>query len=288
MRQVTADTTFLADIARPTADTMQMKLSSARAIRALLHFVAQIGRLGFGRQAALVAARRVFPTRAQSVMRQTAALVAAATFIGVGVSLLRQANLGLPPYDVLVSALQPRLHISFGQTVWAISGVLFLVAAILGQRPNRWGIAYVLVVGSAIDAVSALINAPASLLGRFAFVGIAVLVLSVGISLVVHAGSTGGSFELLMKAGEERGLDRVRVRTGLEVTILVTGIILGGSFGPATFVVALGIGPCLGAASQMLQDHAEGRTRRLMRAHLDADVSADSVSDEEIMKPLAR
>lgn len=240
--------------------------SVRRLLRALFSFSAQVGNLGFGRQAALVAARRVFPTRAQSAARQAAALIIASTLIGVGVSLLRQADLGLPPYDVLVSALQPRLSISFGQTVWAISGVLFLVAGILGQWPNRWGIAYVLAVGSAIDAVSALVNAPASLFGRLAFVGIAVMVLSVGISLVVHSGSTGGSFELLMKAGEARGFDRVRVRTSLEIAILVTGIVLGGSFGPATFVVALGIGPCLGAASQMLQDHAEGRTRRLLRA----------------------
>jgi len=191
-------------------------------------------------------------------------LIIGSLFIGTGVALLTQANLGLSPYDVLASGLQPRLGLSFGQTVWSISAVLFVVAALLGQRPSRWGIAYVLSIGFAIDAVSGSINSPESLAGRVSFVVAALVTVAAGISLVVHSGSTGGSFELLMKAGEERGMDRRVVRTSLEVGVLALGIAMGGSFGPATILIALGIGPVLGVMGQALDDHSHGRMQRLL------------------------
>ena len=223
-----------------------------------------VGRLGFGRQGALAATRRMFPTRALTPARRALSLLVGSLLIGTGVALLTQARLGLSPYDVLVSALQPRIGLSFGQTVWVVSAVLFLVAAVLGQRPSRWGVAYVLANGVAIDAVSGSINSPDSMLGRLVFVVAALFTLSAGISLVVHSSSTGGAFELLMKAGEVRGLDRRKVRTSLEVGILTSGILLGGSFGLATVVIALGIGPVLGVMGQALADHSHGRARRLI------------------------
>lgn len=233
----------------------------ARSLRVATRFV---GRLGFGRSAALTATRSLFPARAHTPLRRGVSLFVGSLLIGTGVALLTQARLGLSPYDVLVSGLLPRLGLSFGQTVWVVAAGLFGIAAMLGQRPSRWGIAYVFANGVAIDAVSGSINSPESMLGRIAFVTAAIVVISAGISLVVHSGSTGGAFELLMKAGEERGLDRVTVRTSLEVGILSLGIVLGGSFGPATLAVALGIGPVLGAMSTALADHSRGRAMRLI------------------------
>lgn len=223
-----------------------------------------VGRLGFGRQGALAATRRAFPHRARTPLRKAISLLVGAMFIGTGVALLTQANLGLSPYDVLVSALQPRLGISFGQTVWLISAVMFVIAAALGERPSRWGIAYVLSIGFAVDAVAGAVNSPASMAGRVSFVFAALFVISAGVSLVVHSGSTGGGFELLMRAGEVRGKDRRVVRTSLEVGVLSFGIALGGSFGPATLIIALGIGPVLGLMGQALEDHSRGRTHRLV------------------------
>ena len=228
-------------------------------LRVVLQFV---GRLGFGRQAALAATRRVFPARAATPLRRAASLFVGSLMIGAGVALLTQARLGLTPYDVLVSGLMPRVGISFGQTVWLVSAVLFLVGAVLGVRPSRWGLAYVASIGFAVDAVAGSINSPESMAGRIMFVAAALMILSAGISLVVHSGSTGGAFELLMKAGELRGYDRKIVRTSLELGALITGIVLGGSFGPATVVVALGIGPLLGVMGQALEDHTRGRAMR--------------------------
>ncbi len=235
------------------------------------------GRLGFGRQAALVAARRVFPARAHTPLRRMVSLFAGSLLIGTAVTLLTRANLGLSPHDVFVSGVQPAIGLSFGQTVWVVSGLFFALAAVLGQPPSRWGVAYTLANGFAIDAASGLINAPGSLVGRWLFVAVAMFFLSAGISLVVHSGATGGAFELLMRAGEVRGIQPRRVRTSLEVGVLTSGVALGGQFGPATVVVALTIGPMLQCAGQMLSDHSLGRSvRRLNHA-------ADQLVPEELL-----
>ena len=101
--------------------------------------------------------------------------------IGAGVAMLSQARLGLSPYDVLVSGLQPRLGLSFGQTVWAVSGLFFLIAILLGQRPSRWGIAYVLATGVANDAVAGLIGRPEALIARVGF-WLTVLIMTLTVS----------------------------------------------------------------------------------------------------------
>jgi len=266
---VTADTGVFVQKSFLAGDTYYMQSlvrgAPSRAISWLRLTFRFVGRLGFGRQSALVATRRMFPMRAITPARQAISLLVGTIVIGTGVALLTQADLGLSPFDVLVSGLLPRVGLSFGQTVWLVSGVLFTVAAALGHRPNRWGIAYVLSVGIAIDLVSGVIVAPASLAARVAFVVAALALLSAGISLVVHSGTTGGSFELLTAAGEARGLNRQAVRTTLEVGVFAIGVALGGNIGPATLVIALGIGPMLGVMGQAFADHSHGRARRLIQ-----------------------
>ena len=63
--------------------------------------------------------------------------------IGISVALLVHAGLGLPPYDVLASALSGRFGISLGQSGWLVAAVLFGGAALLGQRPSIWGLVYI-------------------------------------------------------------------------------------------------------------------------------------------------
>lgn len=243
---------------------------------------ANFGRIGFSRHGVLAASRRLYPHSARTPARRLVSLGVGSSLIGIGVALLVQANLGLSPFDVLVSGLQPRLGISFGQTVWLISAVLFGAAALLGERPSRWGIAYVLANGLAIDAASELINAPSGMVGRVSFVFASLIVISAGISLVVHSGSTGGAFELLMRAAEKRGLPRGITRTGLEVSVLSLGIALGGSFGFATVVIATMIGPTLVVMGQALADHSAGREARVREATADDSGAARELVDSGV------
>ena len=228
--------------------------------------------IGASRHSALPALRARVDTVARPLVVRIVSLLVGSTCIGAAVALLVEADLGLPPYDVLSSGLQGRLGISLGQAGWLVAAVLFAVATLLGRRPSPWGIAYILANGVAVDAMANLLNGPDGLAGRLAFVAAGIVVMALGVSLVLYSGTTGGPFELLMTAGEDRGIPPLRVRYALDVGVLVTGLALGGSFGSGTLLFAAFMGLTLQAMAQFFADYDRGRTVRLAEASAgDAD-----------------
>ncbi len=217
----------------------------------------------FTRQGALSRARRLQPERALTPLRKVTMLFVGSGLIGIGVTLFRRADLGLPPFDVFLSAVSEIANVSHGQASWVIGAVLFAIAAAVGQRPSLYGVGYVVLNGVMIDAIDHLIGAPESLGGRLAFVLAGTATIATAVSIVAHSTSTGGAFELLTRAAELRGIQPARFRTGLEVVIFLSGVALGGVFGVATVVFALGIGVLINATAQGLADHRAGRQERL-------------------------
>jgi len=212
-----------------------------------------------------IAAEKIpVPDRARTATRRAVAMALGSTLIGGAVGLLVHAQLGLTPYDVLLSALRNHVGISMGQAAWGLSLVFFVIAALLGQRPRPTSALFVVLNGLCVDVAIGLIRTPDSLMVRVGFVALAVLFLAAGVSLVVHSGLTGGSFELLMQAGAARGIDPMRVRNVLEVGLFAAGTAFGGDFGVATVVYALVIGSVMRAMGQALDDHRRGRRERLL------------------------
>ena len=227
------------------------------------------------RQGAVATGRRAAGTKAASPARTAIALIAGSTLIGLGVTFFVRARLGLPPYDVLLSAVAAGWDITHGQAAWAISGLLLVVASILGRRPSRWSLAMVFTNGAAVDFFAHLIVGPEGLAARWSFAVLGFLSIVSGVALVVHSGATGGPFELLMGAGEDRGLSPIATRTTLEVGVVAAGVLGGGIFGPATLLFALSTGVALRVILQALTDHRSGRESRLVpdAPHRVGDVS---------------
>lgn len=226
--------------------------------------------LGISRDGVIAAGRQVSTPATRTGFRQVAALVLGSSLIGLGVSLFVQADLGVPAYDVLLTALRDRLGLSLGQAGWLFTGLLFVVATLMGQRPRPSALAYVLANGVAVDTFIHLIRSPDQMAVRIGFVVLGTLAIAGAISLIVHVGLPGGAFELLMRAGEERGLNRFHVRTGLEVSVVVAGISLGGDIGPATAVSVVAMSPMLRAFQMALSDHRNGRHLRLLSEEANA------------------
>ncbi|MBT8493318.1 MAG: hypothetical protein KJO07_09705 [Deltaproteobacteria bacterium] len=195
-----------------------------------------------------------------------AMVLLSSVLIGLAISMFRHAHLGLPPYDVLVSSISRHSALSFGQAAWVLAAVFYSAAALLGQRPKLVGLLWVFANGLMVDAMYPLLRDPSHLAGRIGLAAAAIATLSLAISVIAHSASTGGAFELLTRAAEERNVGPRRFRTGLEVAVLSLGIIAGGAFGPATLVHALAISWTIGAASQGLADHRAGRQHRLATA----------------------
>ena len=218
---------------------------------------------GLSRHGLVAAERLAAKPQTRTSVRQVASLFTGTAIIGLGVSLFIHSGLGVPAYDVMLSALRDRLGVSHGQAGWIFTGFLFLVATALGRRPQISGLFYLLFAGISVDVWLRLINDPEPLVVRMLFVVFGTAAIATGVALVIHAGLTGGSIELLMRAGEDRGLDPFRVRQGLEIGIVALGVILGGDLGIATIFFVLAMSPMLRAGRQALEDHRRGRAERL-------------------------
>jgi uncharacterized membrane protein YczE len=183
--------------------------------------------------------------------------------IGVGVAALTAANLGVAPYDVALSAIDQRTPLSFGQASWLFSGSLFLVASILGVRPTSRSLAFIFLNGLTIDIARQVIVAPDALGARIGLAAFGASILVTGVATVVYNSSAGGAFEAIMQAAENHGRRPHAVRSFLELGFLAAGAIAGGSFGPMTVLIAVSIGPSIGAGLQAFEDHQAGRELRL-------------------------
>ncbi len=223
-----------------------------------------LGRLlGTSRHSALPELRERIQRVTRPVVVRAVALGCGSVLIGMAVGMLVQANFGLPPYDVLSSGLRDQLGVTLGQAGWLVALVLFTVATLVGRRPSLWGIAYMGANGLAIDGTGHLLNAPGSMVGRIAFLLAAVVVMAVGINVVLYSGTTGGPFELLMLAGEDRGLSRTTVRYVLDAGVLALGVVVGGEFGIGTVIYGGLMGLTLQGVSQALSDYDRGKQLRV-------------------------
>ncbi len=232
----------------------------------------------FTRQGALARVRSLQPARMYSgnktkplePLRMAAYLASGSILIGLGVSFLVHARLGLPPYDVMLSAIRVHSGLTHGQSAWVAAAVLFSVATLLGRPPKPAGLSLAFLNGFSVDAFGALLVDPDSMFLRVLFSGLGMVAIVTGLSLVIFSGTTGGAFDLLMQAGADRGRDEVRVRTLLEVGVIVGGVAAGGTAGIATAVFAVAVGPLLRIISQALADHRTGRQTRLRHQDRDA------------------
>ena len=232
--------------------------SSRKAARASAKRVVSLSRQG------VIAAER-FGARpkTRTSIYQLLSLFSGSAIIGLGVSLFVHSRLGVPAFDVMLTALRDQLGITLGQAGWLFTGSLFVVATLLRQPPRLNGIFYVFTNGASVDLWLGLIRDPEHLAVQILFVVLGTVAIAAGIALVVHAGLTGGSMELLMRAAEARGRDPFKTRRLLEIAIVGVGVILGGDIGLATVFFVLAMSPTLRLAQQALEDHRRGRENRL-------------------------
>jgi uncharacterized membrane protein YczE len=162
---------------------------------------------------------------------------------GVSSSLLVLANLGLDPWDVFHQGLSRTFGLAIG--TWAIIvGVIVLLLWIpLRQRPGIGTVSNVILIGLTMDVVLGHVHAPHAMAARIACLICGVFLNGVATGAYIGAGLGPGPRDGLMTGLAARGHSIRVVRTGLEVTVLAVGWLLGGTVGVGTVVYALAIGP---------------------------------------------
>ena len=185
----------------------------------------------------------VLPIPADARLRRFVQLYVGLVLFGFSTALLVLAHLGLDPWDVFHQGVARRIGIHIGTATIAISGVVLLLWIPLRQRPGFGTLSNAIVVGLVIDATLFLMPRPSGLVLRLATLVGAVILNGLATGLYIGAGLGPGPRDGLMTGLAARGHSIRVVRTGIEVTVLALGWLLGGSVGIGTVVYALSIGP---------------------------------------------
>jgi uncharacterized membrane protein YczE len=176
-------------------------------------------------------------------LRRLVQLYVGLVLFGVSSAMLLLAGLGVDPWDVFHQGLSRRLGLGVG--TWAIIvGVFVLLLWIpLRQRPGFGTLSNVVVVGLVIDVMLAAVSPVHGLAAQIVVMLGGVLLNGFATGMYIGAGLGPGPRDGLMTGLAARGHSIRIVRTSIELTVLVTGWVLGGTVGIGTVVYALGIGP---------------------------------------------
>ena len=170
-------------------------------------------------------------------------LYAGLILYGISSSLLVLANLGLDPWDVFHQGLSRTFGLAIGTWAIIVGVVVLLLWIPLHQRPGIGTVSNVVLVGLTMNVVLGHVHAPHMLSVRIACLLVGVLLNGVATGAYIGAGLGPGPRDGLMTGLAARGHSIRVVRTGLEVTVLAVGWLLGGTVGVGTLVYALSIGP---------------------------------------------
>lgn len=164
---------------------------------------------------------------------------------GFAIQAMVVADLGVPPWDVFHTGLADRLGWSLGTTTVIVSFVVLLAWIPLRERPGLGTVSNAALVGTFVDIGARVFpdETPDSMVARVAIVVAAIVVNGVATGMYIGARFGPGPRDGLMTSIAKRRWSVRSVRTAIEVTVLLAGVILGGSIGFATVAFAVAIGP---------------------------------------------
>lgn len=163
---------------------------------------------------------------------------------GIAIALIIESTLGASPWDVFHLGVALHLPVSFGVVMILAAAAVLLAWIPLRQMPGLGTLANALLLGPFADLALAMIDTPQSLWLRCALMLGGVLLCAFATALYVGAQLGPGPRDGLMTGFARRtGWSIRRVRTAIEISVLVIGLLLGGVAGLGTVVFALGVGP---------------------------------------------
>lgn len=177
-------------------------------------------------------------------MRRLVQLYAGLVLYGCSVALLVRSGLGVMPWDVLHQGIARQLGWSLGSITVLVGAVVLLAWIPLRERPGLGTVSNVLVIGLAVDAALAVLPRAPSAAAGVGFVAAGILLNAVATAAYIGVRLGPGPRDGLMTGLVRRTGRSVRlVRTSIEVAVVATGWLLGGTLGLATVLYAAAIGP---------------------------------------------
>ncbi|MFJ6631318.1 YitT family protein [Streptomyces sp. NPDC091376] len=163
---------------------------------------------------------------------------------GASSALLVRGGLGLEPWGVLHQGLAERTGLTIGVVSIIVGAVVLLLWIPIRQKPGLGTVSNVFVVGVAMDGTLAVVPDARGLAVQIPVMLAGIALNGVATGLYISARFGPGPRDGLMTGLHRLTGRSVRlVRTALEVAVVATGFVLGGTVGAGTVVYALSIGP---------------------------------------------
>ncbi|MEU1012798.1 hypothetical protein [Streptomyces sp. NPDC005890] len=176
--------------------------------------------------------------------RRLGQLYSGLALYGASSALLVVAGLGLEPWNVLHQGLAGLTGLSIGVVSIIVGAAVLLLWIPLRQRPGLGTVSNVFVVGLAMDGTLGLLPDARSLAVRVPLLLAGIVLNGAATGLYIAARFGPGPRDGLMTGLHRRTGRSIRLmRTVVEVAVVVTGFLLGGTIGVGTVLYAVSIGP---------------------------------------------
>ena len=183
------------------------------------------------------------PVRGPRLARRLFQLVVGLALFGIGIGLMVQADLGLAPWDVLHQGLSRQFGLSIGTWVILVSVVVLLAWIPLREPFGIGTILNAIIIGVMLDVTAAVVPLAEETWLQWVMLLFGIGLVGFASGMYIGANLGPGPRDGLMTGIARRGPSIRLTRTLIEVSVLVIGVILGGTFGIGTILFAFLVGP---------------------------------------------
>ena len=162
---------------------------------------------------------------------------------GMSDGMILMSGLGANPWDVFHQGLAKHIGLQVGTTVILVGVAVMLFWIPIRQKPGFGTLSNVVVVGLAMDGAMAWMPSPHAWWLRWGEMFAGIVLNGVATGAYIGAGMGPGPRDGVMTGYAARGHSIRVVRTSMEITVLASGWLLGGTVGIGTAAYALLIGP---------------------------------------------
>jgi len=165
---------------------------------------------------------------------------------GAGDAVLIAAGIGNTPWTVLAEGIAINLGWTIGKATFLVSVLVLIFWIPLREKPGIGTILNAILIAATIEVLLPILPTPDSLSMQLAQVIAGVVMIGIGSGLYLTAnlgpGPRDGTMTGLTKV---TGVSIGRVRGVIEISVLLIGWMLGGTFWIGTIIFAILIGPCV-------------------------------------------
>jgi uncharacterized membrane protein YczE len=163
---------------------------------------------------------------------------------GLSSALLVRSGLGLDPWDVFHQGLAGRLGLAIGTVVIIVGAAVLVLWIPLRQWPGYGTVSNAILIGLSMNWSLDVLPHGGALGWRIVEMIIGIVLCGAATGMYIGAAFGPGPRDGLMTGLARRtGRSISLVRTGIELTVLAGGWLLGGTVGIGTVLFALAIGP---------------------------------------------